>query len=110
VRIENHWLAVSALGSGYLGAGWLLLVQPPLLPIGARWRQPRLDGIVADEILILRLVALCNVNRISHIRNSFAIKLLADGLSLWFIDDAHSAVESGVHWPVVRELQGCAVI
>lgn len=68
----------------------LLVVEPPFLPVRTRRWQPGLDGIVADEIFVFRVIAKSHVRcDIPDFGLAALVQFMADRLPKLFVDHAH---------------------
>jgi hypothetical protein len=80
----------------------LLVIQPPLLSIRARGWKPGLDSIVTDQIFVLGFFVFANVGyRVTDLRFTACVQLLADRLSSCLIHKINLALKGGVYRPVI---------
>ena len=83
------------------GARHLAVLQPPLVTVRAGCRKTRLNGIVADQVLVVRIVG-SKVRRIpAYLRLSPLVDLTTDLVLELFVHNADDALEQGIDRPVV---------
>ncbi len=69
-------------------------------------RKTRLDGIIADQVFVFRLVAGGEIGRVSaNIRLPSLIDLAADLVAKVLVDNCDCALEGCIDRPVVRKAE-----
>jgi hypothetical protein len=88
----------------------LAVFQPPFVPVRARRREPRLNGIVPNQVLVVRLVA----SQVGRTASNFGFPTLVDFSTDLFserlIHYADGAFKCRVHWSMVRKPQRRRVV
>lgn len=91
-------------------ASQLTVVKPPLLSIRTGRRKPRLDGVVADEVFIVGFFRVDVGGPFPNFSLASLVNIMADLVTHGLVYYVDRALESGIDWPMIRELQGCGVV
>lgn len=92
------------------GARHLAVLQPPLVTVRAGCRKTRLNGIVADQVLVVRILT-TEVGRISaYLGLSPLIDLTTDLVLELLVHNADDALKQRIDRPVIGKAQWRRVV